>query len=219
LDPEAGDDSAAAMRRYVELTGAGGVHPDVVANLLESLLLYDRIAYREDVLSGASYLETVQNEDGSWSSRWYTGPYYGTYRALSVIAQVAPASAAIERAVAFTLTTQRDDGSWGDGDDPLATAFALLVLVAAGRTESQAHSRGVAWLRAHQESDGSWPERPFIEFPHPGGQSVERYGHRVVTTAFALKALCAGQAFTGAVALSTSESARVAPDVSYGGWK
>ena len=42
--------------------------------------------------------------------------------------------------------------------DCVQTAWALLGLMAAGRTDHPAVERGVAWLMEHQTRDGVWPE-------------------------------------------------------------
>lgn len=182
------------MDSYVKLVGGHEVHPDVVSNLIDGLLQYDPERYQIEAKAAACYLSSVQEEQGAWSSRWYAGPYYGIFRAVAVLAKVAPGSQALERAYGFLRQHQRADGSWGDGEgDPLASAFALLTLVKLG-TYAQEESimrRGVAYLVGGQESDGGWPARPFICFPSSDATKTHTYGSRTITTAFCLKALAA----------------------------
>ncbi len=184
------------MRAYVDLTESGGVHPDVVANLLYGLILYDPERYHRELLRAVSYLESSQDEQGAWLSRWYSGPYYGAYRAVSVLSAVAPGSAALERAYCFLERSQCPDGSWGEGRaDPLATALAILALVAIGRPDAQfAIARGVAYLLETQEADGAWPAGAFIAFPTSDGAGIHTYASRTITTTFCLKALLASSA-------------------------
>lgn len=198
LDPLAPPPLDAAMSSYIEVTKSGGVDPDVVSNLLYGLILYDPAQFRDHLLKAVTYLETVQDERGAWVSRWYAGPYYGTYRVVSVLGVLAPDSKALDRARTFLLQNQGPDGGWGDGrSDPLSTALAVLALTAQNRQlEEGAIERGINYLVGTQEADGGWPARPFIAFPIPtpdgvegGAHRVETYASRTITTAFCLKAL------------------------------
>lgn len=112
LDPLAPPPVDEAMRTYIEVTKSGGVHPEVVSNLLYGLILYDPAKFRDQLLKAVTYLETVQDERGVWPSRWYAGPYYGTYRVVSVLGLLAPDSKALDRARAFLLQNQGQDGGW-----------------------------------------------------------------------------------------------------------
>jgi Squalene-hopene cyclase C-terminal domain len=177
------------MRNYLNVIGGAGIHPDVVANLLLGLLRYDAIRYRQAMRGAVSYLESVQDDRGTWSSHWYAGPYYGTYRVAMVLGTVTPGSAAMRRAKAFLLDDQQRDGGWGaTGVGPLSTALAVLALAAPGMDcDDAAIERGVAYLIATQQADGGWPACPWISFQTLDG--VENYGSRTITTAFSLKAL------------------------------
>ena len=67
---------------------------------------------------------------------------------------------------------QQDSGAWGESpssyDDPSLkgqgpatasqTAWAIMGLVAAGESDSDAVRRGVAWLIETQNEDGTWTE-------------------------------------------------------------
>lgn len=198
LDPLAPPTVDEAMRTYIEVTKSGGVHPDVVSNLLYGLILYDPAQFRDHLLQAVTYLETVQDERGVWPSRWDAGPYYGTYRVVSVLGVLAPDSKALDRARAFLLQNQTQDGGWGDGgSDPLSTALAVLALTAQNMPlEEVAIERGINYLVGTQEADGGWPASPFISFPIPtsegveaGANGVENYASRTITTACCLKAL------------------------------
>lgn len=193
LDPGGRSIHHERIRQYLGVMGGWGVHPEVVANLLYGILLYDPMRYREALHCGARYLESVQNANGSWSSKWYRGAFYGTWRAVSVLATVTPESSSLKRARHFLLSSQHSDGGWGEKDsEPLSSALAVLGLCA-GWTEriADAAAAGCSFLRAAQAQDGSWPSFAWIAFPTIDGEVV--HGSRSITTAFCLKALIAAQ--------------------------
>jgi hypothetical protein len=193
LDPNGCSELDQTMHSYIEVTESAGVHPDVVANLLYGLILYDPERYHDVLLRAVPYLEAVQDDRGFWRSRWYAGPYYGTYRAVSALSCLIPDSGVLERARTFCLRSQRSDGSWGERrSDPLATAFAILALAKLDRSlEDTAIEQGVSYLIGTQEADGGWPASPFISFPTSDGAGLHRYASRTITTTFCLKALLA----------------------------
>jgi hypothetical protein len=183
----------AASIAYIDSIGSpgDGTQPEVVANLCYGLLVSDRRRYEHPLQRAIGYLETAQVPDGHWISSWYAGPYYGTYRALSVIATVRPTSKAVGPGQRFLLRRQRRDGGWGEqGSDPLNTAFAVLALALSGAASREsAVGRGVDYLLREQEADGGWPTVVWGRFPTPYG--VQTYGSRPITTSFALKAVLA----------------------------
>jgi squalene-hopene/tetraprenyl-beta-curcumene cyclase len=189
-------------RAYLQVIGGAGVHPDVVANLLMGLLLYDPVRYRHALLRAVPYLESMQEEHGSWRSHWYAGPYYGTYRVGTVLRALAPESGALSRARSFLLDDQRPDGAWGmTASEPLSTALAVLALTAVGRpSDAAAVERGLEYLASAQDFDGGWAACPWISFQTLDG--VETYASRTISTAFSLKALAVR--IDGAVSASFS---------------
>lgn len=180
-----------AVRAYLPVMGGWGVHPEVVANFALGLELYDRRRFALPLQRIAYYLESAQEPDGWWPSRWYDGRYYGTYKALAWLAPAGRAPDAVERGRAFLLRAMRSDGSWGvDSADPLATAFGVLGLAAAARdADGQAIQAGARALSRMQRSDGTWEARPWIAFETVSGREV--FSSATITTAYALKALCA----------------------------
>ncbi|HEX6290599.1 MAG TPA: hypothetical protein VFZ66_15525 [Herpetosiphonaceae bacterium] len=179
------------MRTYLGVIGGSGVHPDVVANLVYGLLLYNPVRYQAPLMRSVRYFEAVQDPGGMWPSKWYAGPFYGTYRVATVLGWLTPKSTALKRTQRFLLERQHDCGGWGVHDtDPLSTALALLALAAAGLPRDHAAiTRGGDYLGRTQEGDGGWAAQPFIAFPTTDG--VEIYASRTITTAFCLKALLA----------------------------
>jgi squalene-hopene/tetraprenyl-beta-curcumene cyclase len=175
-----------------------GPHNEVIANLLYALVLYDSERYAEVIQHGIAYLETQQDDDGSWESRWYYGLYYGTYVCLRLFAATRPASLAIHRAVHFLQKAQLLDGGWGwDGtSDPLSTSLALLGLASAQRGScdtddlDRAH-QALSYLRHVRAPDNSWSNVRFIR-----PRMNDPYGSRSITTMYVLKAATAWHRLT-----------------------
>lgn len=188
LDPLVPGDLDRRIRDYLEVMGGAGVHPEVVANLLAGLLLYDPARYDRSLERGVAYLESAQQPDGWWESMWYAGPFYGTFKAAAVLGRLAPDGPASTRAREFLSQSQHADGCWGEGDgNPLATAHAILAWACLG--ESRACDGAADWLLGAQADDGRWEAVPWIQFPTTSG--VQTHASRAMTTAFALKACLA----------------------------
>jgi squalene-hopene/tetraprenyl-beta-curcumene cyclase len=151
---------------------------DVTAHVLEWLLL-DGADPDSDpaVRRGLDYLYRTQEPDGSWWGRWGVNYVYGLGAALPALAAAGedPDGPRIRRAVRWLVEHQNPDGGWGEScrsyEDPSArgvgpstasqTAWALLALLAAGETASEATARGIRYLVATQRPDGSWDEPEF----------------------------------------------------------
>ncbi len=194
VDPDDEPQSNETFRRYIELTQAEGVHPEVVANFLFAASLYSGNKVSDTLNNSISWLESAQTADGSWRSRWYWGSHYGTYRALSALRSLAPDSHALDRASKYLESGQNSDGGWGsDGlSDPLSTAFAALGFAALARPGARRYiTSALNFLVASQQADGSWPACPFVAFPRIGASGVHVYSSRTVTTSFCLKAILA----------------------------
>lgn len=75
-----------------------------------------------------------QLPEGPWPDKWHASPYYATARCVAALTRYGAehASTAVETAVAWTLDTQRDDGSWGVwGATAEETAYAAQILLSA----------------------------------------------------------------------------------------
>ncbi len=189
VDPRGSTRSDDRVREYLAVMGGWGVHPEVVANLVFGLGLYDRLRYRTQLQRACGYLKQVQGDDGAWTSRWYAGPYYGTYKAVAALCLLTSGDSSLERARQFLLATQHRTGQWGEGGgSALDTGLALLTLTALGMNARHASvRRAKAFLLETQNPDGGWARSTWIAFPTLDGP--EEYGSRAITTAFCLRAL------------------------------
>lgn len=184
---------------WVEQAWGTGSDPDVIANLLYALALYDEERFAQVIQSGVAYLASQQKEDGSWQSSWYHGPFYGTYVCLRVLSLLHPSSPTIDRAIHFLDQSQQADGGWGieDASEPLSTAFALLSLGIVRQSareiaDIERIQKACSYLQHCQKSDRSWSSCKFIrmELGRAAGRvrAILFYGSQTITTAFVLKA-------------------------------
>ncbi len=143
--------------------------------------LFGRLRRREyeSVLRRAfAYLQTEQEENGSWFGRWGTNYIYGTWSVLAALEQAGESRMHpyVRRAVAWLKWTQRADGGWGESNDSYGdpsragradastafqTAWAMLALMSAGEGDSAEVRRGAEYLLRHQHDDGRWYDPVF----------------------------------------------------------
>ena len=180
---------------------------EVMANLLYALSLYDRECFSETIVRGISFIETQQEENGSWRSTWYHGPYYGTYVCGRVLMETRPSSPSVAKASAFLCNNQNADGGWGNnGSDPLSTSLAMLALAQLQQKFKNGYKdwhgcvdRAYDYLiRTREKSGTAWPSCPLIamgKIIHVGIDTSRTealsYGSRTLTTAFIAKAAMA----------------------------
>lgn len=150
--------------------------PDLTARCVSMLAQLGETPDTSEALQrGIDCLIRTQEKDGSWFGRWGVNYIYGTWSALSALnaAGLAPDAPAVRRAAEWLIAIQNEDGGWGeDGtsykldyrgyekapSSASQTAWALLGLMAAGRTEEPAVTRGIAWLMRQRGGDGLWSE-------------------------------------------------------------
>ncbi|HEY9674818.1 MAG TPA: prenyltransferase/squalene oxidase repeat-containing protein [Waterburya sp.] len=147
--------------------------------------------YQQAIAKISTYLLSVQRQDGSWFDKWHASPYYAT--ACSVLALqrfgLGDTAAALKRAIAWVLRTQRDDGSWGFWCGTIEeTAYALQILLLAGRTDNpvatrQVVRRGERFLTQHLDAPPS--DAVHMQLWH----GKELYAPRRIVRAAALSAL------------------------------
>jgi squalene/oxidosqualene cyclase-like protein len=119
------------------------------------------------------FLRETQLPDGSWEGSWGICFTYGTWFGVHglLAGGVDPQDAAIRNACDFLLSYQRPDGGWGEHHrscserryvqhpegQVVMTSWALLALLEAGCSDTEAIARGIAFLTRRQRTDGSWP--------------------------------------------------------------
>jgi squalene-hopene/tetraprenyl-beta-curcumene cyclase len=130
------------------------------------------------------FLRDTQLPDGSWFGRWGMNYIYGAWSALCALhmAGVDPSAPEMARAADWLAAIQNDDGGWGEdgasykldyrGHEPAPstasqTAWALLGLMAAGRTSDPSVARGVKFLLETQRSHGFWDEERYTATGFP----------------------------------------------------
>jgi squalene-hopene/tetraprenyl-beta-curcumene cyclase len=133
---------------------------------------------------GLAFLRRTQLSDGSWYGRWGLNYIYGTWSALCAlkIAGFDVDSPEMRRAGEWLVAIQNADGGWGEGaasyrldyrgyepapSTASQTAWALIGLMAAGRTEHEAVARGIDFLLRTQERDGFWREERYTATGFP----------------------------------------------------
>ncbi|XP_058208032.1 dammarenediol II synthase-like isoform X2 [Rhododendron vialii] len=99
-------------------------HVDCTASIIHALVAFNRLhpGHREkeietSVAKGIRFLEEKQWPDGSWYGYWGICFIYGTFFALGGLASVGKTynnSEAVRRAVGFFLSTQNEEGGWGE---------------------------------------------------------------------------------------------------------
>ncbi|MHB1422302.1 MAG: squalene--hopene cyclase [Gemmataceae bacterium] len=151
--------------------------PDITARVLEALGHYGFDVEHPQVGRAIDFLRKTQDERGCWIGRWGVNYLYGTWQVLCGLHSVGfdRSDALVRRAVAWLGKVQQPGGGWGETcrsyDDPsLAgqgkptasqTAWALLALLAAGESDSDAVRAGIEYLLKTQGADGNWREDLF----------------------------------------------------------
>jgi len=156
---------------------------DVTARCIGFLAQLGRGAEDPVVARGLDYLRREQEDDGSWYGRWGANYVYGTWSVLHALNAAGEDMGAphVRKAVAWLESRQREDGGWGEDcatywadrrgevkeSTASQTAWAVLALMAAGETESEAVARGVAWLARAPREGARWREDPYtgVGFP------------------------------------------------------
>ena len=171
-----------------------GADCEVMANLLYALARYDADRFQDVIEQGVDFIEAAQEDDGSWTSTWYHGPFYGIYVCLRLLAKARPNSPAIRTGVAFLRRTQHSDGGWGldETSDALSTALALLGLATVWEATDEQARAAFAYLTASMEGENGWQGAALIRMDTGRAtgdfQRVVSYGSRTITTAYVLHA-------------------------------
>ena len=147
---------------------------DLTGRGLELLGTLGYTAEFEPAQRALQFLRRTQRDDGPWYGRWGVNYIYGTWSVLRGLRAIGvdPRQDMVQRATRWLERRQNEDGGWGEtcdsyqqpdlagfGDStPSQTAWALLGLMAAGRTSGPVVERGIAYLLRTQRPDGSWED-------------------------------------------------------------
>jgi len=151
---------------------------DVSARVVSMLAQRGETKDSPRMAAALAYLEREQEAEGSWFGRWGVNYIYGTWSVLCALnaAGLTGADPMVAKAVGWLKAIQNEDGGWGESCDSYdlarkghcpapstasQTAWAVLGLMAAGETESEAVARGIGWLTHHQEADGLWGQEHY----------------------------------------------------------
>ncbi|HEY7312434.1 MAG TPA: squalene--hopene cyclase [Gemmataceae bacterium] len=151
--------------------------PDITARVLEALGHYGYGVEHPQVQRAIAFIRKTQEEAGCWIGRWGVNYLYGTWQVLCGLHKVGfdMQEPMVRGAVAWLKKAQQPGGGWGETcrsyDDPsLAgkgtptasqSAWALLALLAAGESDSDAVRAGIDFLLTTQGDDGNWREDLF----------------------------------------------------------
>lgn len=188
------------QEEYNQLWGAG---PDseVMANMLYGLLLYQPDKFESVIQSGLGYLLRRMDAQGYWESKWYYGPYYGTYTCARLFdglkrKGIRIKSKELRSQILFSrnqlLDTQTAAGGWGmtrGSQDYLNSSLALLALnymnefMGPSRKVVESMRRGMAYLAGDADLAQFAPfNTPFIK-----PRMNDPYSSKTMTTAYMLK--------------------------------
>ncbi|MCA9053640.1 MAG: terpene cyclase/mutase family protein [Planctomycetaceae bacterium] len=174
---------------------------DITARVLE---MFGRIGVTShpQLERALQYVWSEQEPDHPWYGRWGVNYLYGTWQCLVGLRAIgiAPYDVRMQRASDWLEAHQQEDGGWGETarsyDDPSLrgtgvttasqTSWALMGLMAAGRTNSDAVRRGVDYLIRTQNEDGTWDE---TEFTGTGFPKVFYLRYHMYRISFPLMAL------------------------------
>ncbi|MEO1995831.1 MAG: prenyltransferase/squalene oxidase repeat-containing protein [Planctomycetaceae bacterium] len=147
---------------------------DITARVMEMLGTIHIDPKHHAMQRALDFVWQHQDEDDCWYGRWGVNYIYGTWQVLVGLERAGmPANdPRVRGAVRWLKSVQQKCGGWGESpasyDDPdlrgvgpvaaSQTAWALMGLLAAGETHSEAVRRGVDYLINQQDADGAWDE-------------------------------------------------------------
>jgi squalene-hopene/tetraprenyl-beta-curcumene cyclase len=150
---------------------------DLTGRMLELMGTFSYPLDHPAAVQAIKFLKETQEPEGPWWGRWGVNYIYGTWSVLCGLAAIGVDmhSPFVRKAVNWIKSRQNLDGGWGEtcesynntslagiGEStPSQTGWALLALMAAGETETNAVARGIQFLIDTQKPDGTWDEEQY----------------------------------------------------------
>ncbi len=186
---------------------------DITARALEALGYYGFTVGHPQVDRAIAFLRRTQERSGAWLGRWGVNYIYGCWQVLTGLRSINHDvhDSMVRRAVVWLKRVQQAGGGWGETcrsydephlagqgvPTPSQTAWALLGLMAAGETHSEAVRSGIDYLLSTQKPDGTWNEEHFTGtgFPRVFYLKYHMYSLYFPLMALARYAAAMGQPF------------------------
>lgn len=192
--------ASALVKKFINTHWGTGPDPEVIANMLYAMWIYDSGRYQSCIHGAIGYLASCQLPNGSWPAAWYAGSYYPTFVCVRAFRAADHSHYALYRATQFLVEMQQVPGGWGTGAPNSGdSAYALrAVCLLDNEMARQMVIPGCQFLFQQQQTDGFWPASDFIKMDtsraaSPAGERVLVYRSRTITTAACLSALCAAR--------------------------
>lgn len=157
---------------------------DVTAHVLEALAKLGLPRHHRVIRRALQFIQSEQEEDGSWFGRWGVNYIYGTGAVLPALAAIGERKTQpyIQRALKWLLDHQNQDGGWGESpasyvdfkargrgeSTPSQTAWALMGLLSFLPPGHSSIERGVTFLAKTQLEAGNWDEPQYTGTGFPG---------------------------------------------------
>lgn len=126
------------------------------------------------------FLVKRQNENGSWSSYWWTSNIYATAYSILSLPKNGQYNKEISNAINYLIKEQKENGSWVDGNKESAfyTAIATKALLDFYVFDKRYDlipyiKRAIDWLIENQMDDGSWQVTRILRIPAPNIINVD----------------------------------------------
>jgi squalene-hopene/tetraprenyl-beta-curcumene cyclase len=147
---------------------------DITARIVEMFAHLNVSRSHPAIQKALEFVWNDQQPDHAWYGRWGVNYIYGTWQCIQGLTKVGISAGdpRIATAAEWLKSKQQASGGWGEtprsydepnlrGQGPATasqTAWALLGLIAADESHSEAAHRGVQYLLDTQKPDGTWDE-------------------------------------------------------------